>query len=56
MQNMQSDVNDEYDKEFVLLTMGIIHINKNFNLEIEKRYDKITKHNRLKIESWVFKF
>ena len=42
MQNMAIEVNDEYDKEFVLLI-----------IEIEKRYDKITKHNRLKVESWV---
>ncbi len=43
MQNMALEINDEYDKEFVLLIM-----------EIEKRYDKISKHNRLKVESWVY--
>jgi hypothetical protein len=38
-------VTDELDKEFI-----------NIVLEIEKRYDSMSKQNRLKIESWVFKF
>jgi hypothetical protein len=42
MQNNQLEVNDEYDKEFILLIM-----------EIEKRYDILTKHDRLKVENWV---
>jgi hypothetical protein len=52
MQNLQLEVNDEYDKEFILLIMGKEIYIYNY-LEIEKRYDKITKHNRLKVESWV---
>lgn len=51
MQSIQLEVSDELDKEFVLLIMG--NINKIYFSEIEKRYDSITKHNRLKVESWV---
>lgn len=38
------EVSDELDKEFILLTM-----------EIEKRYDKLNKHMRLKCEAWIKK-
>ena len=37
-------VNEKYDKEFI-----------NLILEIENRFDKLTKHEKLKIESWISK-
>ncbi len=49
MQNLRLEVNEEYDKEFVLLIMGRILL----ILEIEKLYEIISKHNKLKIDSWV---
>lgn len=39
---LQLEVKDELDKEFI-----------NLILEIEKRYEPMTKQDRLKIESWV---
>jgi uncharacterized protein YpbB len=41
---MQLEINDELDREFL-----------NLVLEIEKRYEHLSKQDRLKIESWVKK-
>lgn len=43
MQNVQLEVQDEYDKEFIILV-----------LEIEKRYSLLDRHTRLRIETWVY--
>ena len=42
-QNVQLEVQDEYDKEFIILI-----------LEIEKRYSSLDKHSKLRMESWVY--
>jgi hypothetical protein len=41
---MQLEISDKYDKEFI-----------NLILEIEKRYELLAKHVRLRIESWIRK-
>jgi hypothetical protein len=41
---MELNVTDKYDKEFI-----------NLVLEIEKRYEKLTRQEKLRIESWVMK-
>jgi hypothetical protein len=39
---MELNVSDKYDKEFV-----------NIVLEIERRYEKLDKQSKIRIESWV---
>ena len=36
MQNSQLEVNDEYDKEFILLAMGILNINNYLSQKSKK--------------------
>ena len=39
---MQVEISDKYDQEFINLMM-----------EIEKRYENLTKTERLRLENWV---
>ena len=39
---MQVEITDKYDKEFI-----------NLMIEIEKRYEDLTKTERIRLESWV---
>lgn len=39
---MQVEITDKYDKEFL-----------NLMIEIEKRYEDLTKTERIRLESWV---
>lgn len=50
MQNIKAGVSDELDKEFILLCGGINYFKI---LEIEKRSEKLTKHQNLRVDSWV---
>ena len=52
MQNINVGGIDELDKEFIMLCQG--NQNKiNLFQEIEKRSDKLTKHQKLRVDSWV---
>lgn len=49
---------DEYDKEFIALITGncyyvYIYIYVYMCIDIEKRIKHLTKHDRLRVESWV---
>jgi hypothetical protein len=39
---MQVEITDKYDKEFI-----------NLMIEIEKRYEDLTKTERIRLENWV---
>jgi hypothetical protein len=42
---MQVEISDKYDKEFI-----------NLMIEIEKRYEDLTKTERIRLENWVLLF
>ena len=54
---MQVEANtDEYDKEFIALITGNcyhMYIRVYVYIDIEKRIKHLTKHDRLRVESWV---
>ena len=50
----EEQITDEYDREFLALIMGNNRYNV-YNLfkDIEKRMQKMKKHDKLRLEGWV---
>lgn len=42
IKKMHVEISDKYDREFI-----------NLMIEIEKKYDNLTKTERIRLESWV---